>query len=158
MSRERGERRELGDVSGRYAIVASRFNASVVDPMLEAALATLANNGIEDSQVTVMRVPGAFELPQAVRRLADNARFDAVIALGAVIRGGTPHFDYVCQACALGLARVSIQTDCAVTFGVLTTDDEQQARERAGGAHGNKGEEAALAAMEMVAFNRRIKY
>lgn len=156
MSRDRPEQSGLADVGGRYAVVASRFNAAIVDRLLDAALATLERHGVGRDHVTAMRVPGAFELPQAARRLADSGRFDAVIALGAVVRGGTPHFDYVCRACAHGLMQVSIEADCAVVFGVLTTDDQTQARDRAGGAHGNKGEEAALAALEMVAFNRSL--
>lgn len=157
MSRDRPDATGQADAHGRFAVVAARFNAPVVDRLLEAAVETLRRHGIDEEHVTVARVPGAFELPQAVRRLADSARFDAVIALGAVIRGGTPHFDLVCRACTDGLMQVSLSADCAVAFGVLTTDDEGQAHERAGGAHGNKGEEAALAALEMVAFNRETR-
>lgn len=156
MSRDRPEAGDFDTGQGRFAIVASRFNAAVVDRLVEAASTTLERHGVDTDRIAVLRVPGAFELPQAARRLADSGRYDAVIALGAVIRGGTPHFEYVCRACADGLTWLSLTADCAITFGVLTTDDEQQARERAGGPEGNKGEEAALAALEMVAFNRRL--
>lgn len=141
---------------GRYAIVASRFNAPVVDALVAGALETLEGHGVTRAEVTVVRVPGAFELPQAALRLARSARYDAVIALGAVIRGGTPHFEYVSSACAQGLARASLETEFPLVFGVLTTDDAEQARSRAGGARGNKGEEAALAALEMVSVYRQL--
>lgn len=149
-------RGNVGDAAGRYAVVASRFNAPVTDALLSAALATLENHGVAREDITAVRVPGAFELPQVALRLARSARYDAVIALGAVIRGGTPHFEYVSSACAQGLARASLETDCPLVFGVLTTDDAEQARARAGGAKGNKGEEAALAALEMVSVYRRL--
>lgn len=142
--------------SGRYAIVASRFNAPVVDALVTGALNALEGHGVARAEVTVVRVPGAFELPQTALRLARSARYDAVIALGAVIRGGTPHFDYVSSACAQGLARASLETEYPLVFGVLTTDDPEQARARAGGGKGNKGEEAALAALEMVSVYRQL--
>lgn len=159
MNAETGTTEIRGDVQdaiGRYAIVAARFNAPVVDAMLAGALDTLRRHGVADEELTVVRAPGAFELPQAALRLARSARFDAVIALGAVIRGGTPHFEYVSSACAQGLARASLETECPLVFGVLTTDDGDQARARAGGAKGNKGEEAALAALEMVSVYRQL--
>jgi len=156
MSEARPAEGDLSNCLGRYAVVAARFNAAIVDRMLEAALATLERHGVGAESVTVVRVPGAFELPQAARRLAACARFDAVIALGAVIRGGTPHFEYVSAACARGLMDVSVAVDCPVVFGVLTTDDQAQARARAGGEQGNKGEEAALAALEMVSAYRKL--
>lgn len=149
-------RGNVGDAAGRYAVVASRFNAPVTDALLAAAVSTLENHGVAREDITAVRVPGAFELPQAALRLARSARYDAVIALGAVIRGGTPHFEYVSSACAQGLSRASLETDCPLVFGVLTTDDAEQARARAGGAKGNKGEEAALAALEMVSVYRRL--
>lgn len=149
-------RGDVDDAGGRYAIVASRFNAPVVDALLAGALATLEAHGVIREEITVVRVPGAFELPQAALRLAGSARYDAVIALGAVIRGGTPHFEYVSSACAEALARASLETEYPLVFGVLTTDDAEQARARAGGAKGNKGEEAALAALEMVSVYRQL--
>lgn len=147
---------DADDASGRYAIVASRFNAPVVDALVTGALNALEGHGVARSEVTVVRVPGAFELPQTALRMARSARYDAVIALGAVIRGGTPHFEYVSSACAQGLARASLETEYPLVFGVLTTDDAEQARARAGGGKGNKGEEAALAALEMVSAYRQL--
>lgn len=147
---------DAGDAAGRYAIVAARFNAPVVDRLLEAAVATLESHGVSADEITVARVPGAFELPQAALRLARTSRFDAVIALGAVVRGGTPHFEYVSSACAQGLASASLEVECPLIFGVLTTDDGEQAYARAGGDKGNKGEEAALAALEMVSVYRKL--
>jgi len=148
-----------GGLSGKgrkFAVVAARFNEKVVDAMLEGALSALAEAGVEQEDIQVLRVPGCFELPLAVRRVAEHAVFleqnlDAVIALGAVIRGGTPHFDFVSQGCTNGLMQVTLELDIPVAFGVLTCDTEEQALERAGfGAHGNKGEDAANTVLEMV--------
>ncbi len=142
------------DVAGaRVAVVAARFNAEVVDALLAGAEQTLTRHEV---RTVVSRVPGAFELPFAARRLAASGRFEAVIALGAVIRGGTPHFDYVCAESARGLMQVGLETDLPVIFGVLTCDDQAQALARAGGTHGNKGHEAALAALEMIAWVRAL--
>ena len=135
-------------------IVAARFNARFVDRLLEGALRVLARHGVADP--TVVRVPGAFELPLAARHLAGAEDIEAVIALGAVVRGETPHFDYVSDACAQGVMRAALDAEVPVIFGVLTTDDDEQAAARTGGAHGNKGEEAALAALEMVTLLRRV--
>ena len=135
-------------------IVAARFNARFVDRLLEGALRVLARHGVADP--TVVRVPGAFELPLAARHLAGAERIEAVIALGAVVRGETPHFDYVSDACAHGVMRAALDEGVPVIFGVLTTDDDEQAAARTGGAHGNKGEEAALAALEMITLLRRV--
>ena len=135
-------------------IVAARFNARFTDRLLEGALRVLARHGVADP--TVVRVPGAFELPLAARRLAGAEGIEAVIALGAVVRGETPHFDYVSDACAQGVMRAALDEGVPVIFGVLTTDDDEQAAARTGGAHGNKGEEAALAALEMVTLLRRL--
>ena len=135
-------------------IVAARFNARFTDRLLEGALRVLARHGVADP--TVVRVPGAFELPLAARRLAGAEGIEAVIALGAVVRGETPHFDYVSDACAQGVMRAALDEEVPVIFGVLTTDDDEQAAARTGGAHGNKGEEAALAALEMVTLLRRL--
>lgn len=147
---------DINDASGRYAVVAARFNPSVVDALVEGALTTLDAHGVAREDITLVRVPGAFELPQAALKLAATARYDAVIALGAVVRGGTPHFEYVSAACAQGLAAASLRAECPLLFGVLTTDDGEQARARAGGDKGNKGEEAALAALEMVSVYRQV--
>ncbi|GIX22511.1 MAG: 6,7-dimethyl-8-ribityllumazine synthase [Gammaproteobacteria bacterium] len=135
----------------RYGLVAARFNAAVVDRLLEGALDALRRHGAADRQLTVLRVPGAFELPLASLRLAESGAVDAVIALGCVIRGDTPHFDYVCAESARGLMEAGLRSGVPVIFGVLTTDTLEQAEARAGGACGNKGADAACAAMEMLA-------
>jgi 6,7-dimethyl-8-ribityllumazine synthase len=140
----------------RFAIVWSRFNRAVVSKLLEGAKDCLSERGVADESLYVVEVPGAWELPYAAQQLAQSQRFDAVIALGAVIRGGTPHFDFVSQGTALGLGRVALDARVPVIFGLLTTDDEAQAFERAGGAHGNKGRDAALTAIEMVILDRKL--
>jgi 6,7-dimethyl-8-ribityllumazine synthase len=140
----------------RFAIVWSRFNHSVVGKLLDGATECLKEHGVSDDAVYVIEVPGAWELPYAAQKLAQSGEFDAVVTLGAVIRGGTPHFDYVCEGAALGIGRVSLDTGVPVVFGVLTTDDDAQALERAGGAHGNKGYDAALTAIEMTLFDRKL--
>ena len=136
----------------RFAIVASRFNEVVVEGLLEGALDGLTGQGVREDDITVIWVPGAYELPLAAQRAAMGKQFDAIIALGAVIRGGTPHFDYVAGQCVRGLAAVALNHDIPVTFGVLTTDTLEQALERSGGKRKqeNKGREAALAAIVMV--------
>ncbi len=135
---------------GRYAIVVARFNSFVVESLLDGALDALRRHGVKDDQITLVRAPGAWELPLVVNRLARKSMFDAVIALGAVIRGGTPHFEYVAGECTKGLAQASMEHDVPVAFGVLTVDTIEQAIERAGTKAGNKGAEAALSALEMV--------
>ena len=135
-------------------IVAARFNARFVDRLLEGALQVLDRHGVTDP--TVVRVPGAFEIPLAARHLAGAEGIEAVITLGAVVRGETPHFDYVAASCAHGVMRAGLDRGVPVIFGVLTTDDDDQATARTGGEHGNKGEEAALAALEMVTLLRRV--
>lgn len=140
----------------RFGIVVGRFNGFVVESLLAGALDTLTRHGIPAANVTVVRVPGSWEIPLAARRLGRSARFDALIGLGAVIRGGTPHFEYVAGECARGLARVSFELDVPVAFGVLTVDTIEQAIERAGTKAGNKGVEAALSALEMVSLLRRL--
>ena len=147
------------DVAGaQISIVAARFNDAVVSRLLEGALDTLARHGLGRDETLVVRVPGAFELPLAARWIARGAGTgaDAVIALGAVIRGDTPHFDYVCAEAARGIQAASLDTGVPVIFGVLTCDDRRQADARAGGECGNKGGEAALAALEMVSLRRRL--
>ena len=145
------------DIAGaRIAVIAARFNDAVVSLLLEGALDTLARHGLSRDETLVVRVPGAFELPLAARWVARSAEADAVVALGAVIRGDTPHFDYVCAEAARGVQAASVETGIPVIFGVLTCDDRAQADARAGGAHGNKGVEAALAALEMVSLRRRL--
>ncbi len=143
--------------SGRYAIVVGRFNAFVVESLVEGALDTLKRHGIPTADVTIVRVPGAFEIPLAVKKMAETGEYDAVIALGAVIRGGTPHFDYVAGQCASGLNQVALATGTPVAFGVLTVDSIEQAVERSGTKAGNKGMEAALSAIEMVSLLKQME-
>jgi len=137
---------------GRYAIVVGRWNAFVVESLLEGAVDSLIRHGVEEENITIVRAPGAFEIPLVVQKVAATERFDAVIALGAVIRGGTPHFEYVAGECTKGLATVSMEYGIPVSFGVLTVDSIEQAIERSGTKAGNKGEEAAMSAFEMVSL------
>jgi 6,7-dimethyl-8-ribityllumazine synthase len=137
---------------GRWAIVVSRWNSFITERLLEGALDALRRHGAEDAALTIVRVPGAFEMPMVCLKVAETGRFDAVIALGAVIRGSTPHFDYVAAEVSKGIAHAGMQTGVPVAFGVLTTDTIEQAVERAGTKAGNKGAEAALAAIEMVSL------
>lgn len=143
--------------TARFAIVASRFNSFIVERLLQGALDVLRRHGVEDKSIEIVHVPGAFELPLVARRLAAGGRCDAVIALGAVIRGSTPHFDYVAGACARGLAEVALSANLPVAFGVLTVDTIEQAVERAGTKAGNKGADAALTALEMVSLLRKLQ-
>lgn len=136
--------------AGRYAIVATRWNAQVVDRLRDGAIDTLRRHGVDSAQITVVMAPGAFELPLVAQRVAASEKFDAIICLGAVIRGATPHFDYVAGEAAKGIASVGTDFDMPVIFGVLTTDTVEQAMERAGSKAGNKGAEAAATAIEMV--------
>ncbi len=138
----------------RMAIVAGRFNDHVTNPLLAGAHDAFAALGLAD--VPVVWVPGAFEIPVVARHLAVSGAVDAVVCLGAVIRGDTPHFDYVAGECAAGIQRVAVDTGVPIVFGVLTTDDLEQALARAGGAEGNKGAEAARTAVEMVDLLRRL--
>jgi 6,7-dimethyl-8-ribityllumazine synthase len=140
----------------RIALVASRFNAEVVDRLVAGAVEALAAQGADPAGFELVRVPGAFDLPSVVRRIAESGRYDAVVALGAVIRGETPHFDYVATECAAGLARVASETGVPVAFGVLTTDTEEQAFARAGGSEGNRGADAARAAIELANLMRKL--
>lgn len=140
----------------RFAIVASRFNHFIVDRLVDGALDALARHGAEGPQTTLVRVPGAWEIPLAVQRLATSKQVDAVIALAAVIRGSTPHFDYVSAEVSKGVASVSLDTGVPIAFGVLTTDSIEQAIERAGTKAGNKGWEAAVTAIEMVSLSREL--
>ena len=140
----------------RIALVASRFNEAVVGRLVEGAVQALASHGADPGALELIRVPGAFDLPPVVRRIAESRQFDAIVALGAVIRGETPHFDYVASECAAGLARIAGETGVPVAFGVLTTDTEEQAMERAGGREGNKGADAACAAIELANLMRKL--
>lgn len=140
----------------RFGIVAARFNDAIVERLLAGAVDTLQRHGADEVQIHIARVPGAFELPLAVRRMALTRNYEGIIALGAVIRGATPHFDYVCGEAAAGLQRVSLETGVPVGFGVLTCDTIEQAVERAGSKAGNKGMDAALTVIEMVSLLRQI--
>lgn len=134
----------------KYGIVISRFNEFISGKLLGGAMDALQRHGVEDGEIIVAWVPGAFEIPIAARKMADSGKFNAVIALGAVIRGSTPHFDYVAAEVSKGVAQVALQSGVPVTFGVLTTDTIEQAIERAGTKAGNKGFDAAIAAIEMA--------
>ena len=140
----------------RFAIVAGRFNDTVTKPLLEGAKSALTIHGADFETVPVVWVPGAFEVPLVARRLASSGKYDAVICLGAVVRGGTPHFEYVAGQCAAGVMRAGLDADVPVLFGVHTTDTLDQALERAGSGAGNKGFEAAISAIEMVDVLRRL--
>jgi 6,7-dimethyl-8-ribityllumazine synthase len=141
----------------RFAIVAARFNDFVVESLLRGALDALKRHGASEKQIEIVRVPGAFDIPIVARKLALSRRYEAIIALGAVVRGQTPHFDYVAGECASGLARIALESGVPIAFGVLTTDTMEQAVDRAGGKAGNKGADAALAAIEMANLLRRLE-
>ncbi|MCU0669478.1 MAG: 6,7-dimethyl-8-ribityllumazine synthase [Myxococcota bacterium] len=147
-------RRDATDL--RIAVVVARFNHLITVRMLEGCVELLVERGAARDAIDVAWVPGAFEIPQAARSLAVTGRYDAIVTLGVVIRGGTPHFDYVCRAVTDGVREIVRDTNVPVAFGVLTTDDTAQALARAGGEHGNKGAEAALAAVEMAHLVRAV--
>jgi 6,7-dimethyl-8-ribityllumazine synthase len=140
----------------RIAIVAARFNDAIVDNLVRGAVDALVRHGASERQIEVIRVPGAFDLPFIVRRVAMAKRADAIVALGCVIRGATPHFDYVAGQCASGIARAADDSGVPIAFGVLTTDTIEQAVERAGTKAGNKGADAAMVALEMANLLRRL--
>jgi 6,7-dimethyl-8-ribityllumazine synthase len=149
-----------GQIKGEglsFAIVVSRFNDFISSRLLEGALDALRRHGARDEDIHVLKVPGAFEVPSVAKWAANSGRFDAVICLGAVIRGSTPHFEYVAAEVSKGVALVALEAPVAVTFGVLTTDTIEQAIERAGSKAGNKGWDAAMAAMEMANLRRDLK-
>ena len=148
-----------GDVvvrDGRFAIVSARFNDFIVESLIKGAVHCLRQHGADDGNIEIIRVPGAFEMPIAVAKVAATRRFDGIVALGAVIRGGTPHFDYVAGECVKGISSVAQSSGVPIGFGILTVDTIEQAIERAGTKAGNKGEEAALAMIEMVNLLRRL--
>ncbi|MCH8493383.1 6,7-dimethyl-8-ribityllumazine synthase [Aliidiomarina sp.] len=135
----------------KVAIVVSRFNSFIVEKLMEGAIDTLVRIGqVNAADITVVKVPGAYELPLTAKKAAESGKYAAVIAIGAVIRGGTPHFDFVAGQANSGLAQVAMETGVPVAFGVITTDTDEQAIDRAGVKHGNKGSEAALSALEMI--------
>lgn len=135
---------------GRYALLVGRFNSFVVESLVEGAVDTLVRHGVSRDDIILVRVPGAFEMPLMAKKIAASGKFDAIVGLGAVIRGGTPHFEYVAGECTKGLAQVSLEYGLPVAFGVLTVDSIEQAIERSGTKAGNKGAEAALSALEML--------
>jgi len=140
----------------RFGIIVSRFNDFICDRLLGGALDALKRNGADEDAIDIFKVPGAFEIPLMAKKAAGSGRYDAVICLGAVIRGSTPHFDYVASEVSKGVATVSLETNIPVTFGVLTTDTLEQAIERAGSKAGNKGWDSALAAIEMANLLKEI--
>ena len=144
------------NADARYAIAVGRFNSFVVESLLDGAIDTLKRHGVSESHITIIRVPGAWELPLIAKKLVGTGNYDAVIALGAVIRGGTPHFDFVANECAKGLGVVSLESGLPVVFGVLTVDSIEQAIERSGTKAGNKGSDAAMVAMEMVSVLKAV--
>lgn len=142
--------------AGRFALCVSRFNSFITEPLLGGAVDALVRHGVADDAIDVYRCPGTFELSALVRRVAASKRYVGVVALGCVIRGGTPHFEYVAGEVARGVGHVAFDADCAVTFGVLTTDTVEQAVDRAGVKAGNKGADAAMACLEMVNLYARL--
>jgi len=142
----------------KFAIVVGRFNSLISEKLLEGAIDCIIRHGGDENNITVVRVPGSFEIPLAAKKLAKTEDYDAVICLGAVIRGSTPHFDYVANEVSKGIATVSLETEIPIAFGVLTTDTIEQAVERAGTKMGNKGFDAALSAIEMVNVLRGIEW
>ncbi len=142
---------------GQYCIVASRFNSFIVEQLENGAIDALVRHGVNKEDITVVKVPGAYELPMVVQRVAASKKYDAIITVGAVIRGATPHFDYVSNECVKGIAQISLQYDIPVSFGVLTVDSIEQAIERAGTKAGNNGASAALSAIEMVSIFKNLE-
>lgn len=142
---------------GHYTLVVARFNEFIVESLVDGAIDTLKRQGVSEEKIRVVRVPGAFEIPLAVKRVAQQKRDDAIIALGAVIRGGTPHFEYVSNESSKGVAQVSLEYDIPVANGILTVNSIEQAIERSGTKMGNKGVEAALSAIEMVSLLRKLE-
>ena len=147
---------DLIATTASMTIVVARFNEFVVDSLLKGALDALKRHGVQEKQITIVKVPGAFELPLAAKKAAEADGCDAVIVLGAVIRGGTPHFDYVAGQAASGISQVALETKKPVVFGLLTTDTIEQAIERSGTKAGNKGADAALTAIEMISLLRKM--
>ena len=140
----------------KIGIVVSRWNSAITEQLLEGAIDALKGNGIKDEDILVARCPGSFEIPLAVQNIITQQKVDGVIAIGVVIRGGTPHFEYVCDAVTRGVMDLNLKYQTPVAFGVLTTDDVKQALDRAGGSKGNKGGEAALALLEMIDLARNL--
>ena len=144
-----------GDI--RVAIIAAEWNGHITGPLTDSCVRTLAAHGVDDDMIDVFHVPGAVELTYAASSVIETGAFDVVIVFGCVIRGDTPHFDYVCQSVTQGITHLNAECDIPVIFGVLTVDNEQDALDRIGGKHGDKGAEAAEAALKMVQFTREVK-
>jgi len=142
--------------NAKFAIAVARFNSFIVESLLEGAVDALQRHGVDDASIEIVRVPGAFELPVMVQAMAESEKYDSVIALGAVIRGSTPHFDIVADASAKGLSTIALDTGMPIINGILTTDSIEQAIERAGTKAGNKGAEAAVTAIEMVSLLKKF--
>jgi 6,7-dimethyl-8-ribityllumazine synthase len=140
----------------RFAVIVSRFNDFISSRLVDGAMDALVRHGANEKEVTLLKVPGAFEIPLVAKKIAESGKYDAVVCLGAVIRGATPHFEYVAAEVSKGIAAVALESNIPVTFGVLTTDNLEQAIERAGSKAGNKGYEAAVAAMEMANLFREL--
>jgi 6,7-dimethyl-8-ribityllumazine synthase len=148
-----------GEISAeglRFAVIVSRFNDFISSKLVEGAMDALKRHGGNEDQISLVKVPGSFEIPTVAKRLAETGEYDGIICLGAVIRGATPHFDYVAAEVSKGIAAVALETKIPVTFGVLTTDSLEQAIERAGSKSGNKGWDAAMAAMEMANLFKKV--
>ncbi|HEY2989721.1 MAG TPA: 6,7-dimethyl-8-ribityllumazine synthase [Candidatus Binatia bacterium] len=141
----------------KFGIVVSRFNGAITERLLEGALEALKTHGGEENNIDVVRVPGAFEIPLIAKKLASSGKYNALICLGAVIRGDTPHFEYIAEAVTRGIGAIVLEDRLPVSFGVLTTNNVEQAMERAGSQHENKGFEAALTAIEMASLNRTLE-
>jgi 6,7-dimethyl-8-ribityllumazine synthase len=141
----------------RFAIIVSRFNDFISSKLADGAMDALRRHGVDEGKVSLIKVPGSFEIPSVAKRLAKSNKYDAIICLGAVIRGATPHFDFIAAEVAKGVASVGLESDIPVTFGVLTTDNLEQAIERAGSKAGNKGWDAAISAIEMVNLFSQLK-
>jgi 6,7-dimethyl-8-ribityllumazine synthase len=139
-----------------FAIVVARWNSDITNGLLDGAMRAFKRHGVNEDQLTVVRVPGAFELPLAAQKLARSNKFDAIVTLGCVIRGGTPHFEYVCSETTRGVGEVALNEDLPVAFGLLTTDDLKQAQDRSGDNEENKGEEAALTVLELVSLYKQF--
>jgi len=148
---------QLSAQGGKFCIVASRFNSFIVAQLEAGAIDALIRHGADPDDIHLVKAPGAFELPVVVQRVAASKKYDAIIAIGAVIRGGTPHFEYVAGECVKGIAHIALQYDVPVCFGVLTVDTIEQAIERAGTKAGNKGAEAALSAIEMASLLKNLE-
>lgn len=157
MSKDKPKFQKLSAKGMRFAIVVARYNSEITDQLLKGVVGILSKRGASGGDIDIFWVPGAFELPLTLKSLAKTKRYDALIALGAVIRGDTPHFEYVCQGATQGIQEAMLQTDVPIAFGLLTTNNKKEAVERIGGKEGHKGEEAARVAIEMAHLMRRIQ-